>query len=251
MSQLFERPLVFLDFETTGTDVKNDRIVEYCFSKYRSETECETLKGLLNPEMPISPAATAVHGIRDEDVVFAYTFETKASQILSFIEGCDIATYNGSQFDVPLLYNEFARVKVEWDYSDTAFVDVCNIFKINESRTLQYAYRFYTGEELDGAHDAEVDVQATARVFFAQLERYELPREMKDLDIYANYGRVRADLTGCFSINDQGEYVINFGKYKGNRAKDHLSYLSWMLSENFPADAKNICHRILNPQRIF
>lgn len=197
MSQLFERPLVFLDFETTGTDVKKDRIVQYCFIKYFSETQSETLEGLLNPEMPISEAATAVHGIRDEDVVFAFTFKEKASQFLSFLEGCDIGTYNGGVFDIPLLYNEFTRAKVEWDYSQVAFVDVCNIFKINETRTLQYAYKFYTGETMEDAHDATADVKATAKVFFAQLSRYDLPRDMNELDIYANYGRVRADIGGC------------------------------------------------------
>ena len=56
------KSLVFADFETTGPDTEKDRIVEYSFCKLFPDGNREIKTGRLNPEMPISPGATAVHG---------------------------------------------------------------------------------------------------------------------------------------------------------------------------------------------
>ena len=69
-----ERPLVFFDLETTGTDVAKDRIVEMAFVKVMPDGQWHVRpdKGngqgrmLINPEMPIPAESAAVHGITDE-----------------------------------------------------------------------------------------------------------------------------------------------------------------------------------------
>lgn len=71
--------LVF-DCETTGLDPKTDRVVEMAAQLWRHTPRSgkNTLVGewhsLVHPERPIPASATAIHGIRDEDVANAFTF---------------------------------------------------------------------------------------------------------------------------------------------------------------------------------
>lgn len=44
---------------------------------------------------------------------------------------------------------------------------------------------------------------------------------------------------------ENGEYMMNFGKHKGTKAKECKSYLSWMLQQDFMPDTKAIIVKIL------
>ena len=60
-----KRPIVFLDLETTGINIRTDRIVEISVIKYNPDgTEIEKTKRV-NPRIPIPAGASEVHGIRD------------------------------------------------------------------------------------------------------------------------------------------------------------------------------------------
>jgi DNA polymerase-3 subunit epsilon len=245
------RPLVFLDFETTTNVVKDARIVQYNMRKFHPSGDSEAIGNYVNPVVPITEAATNIHGITNEQVAGFPTFTVYGTEVYKFIKGCDLVTYNGNVFDIPVLYNEFCRVGIDWDYSDVHFIDACNIFKINEPRDLAHAYKHYTGRTLIGEHNASKDVDATIDVFVHQMEKYSLPWNMEQLALYSNYGQKRADLTGKFTVDAEGNYIINFGaKCKGQKATDNKTYLAWMLSQDFPEDAKRICRKILNVELV-
>ena len=63
-----DRPLVFFDLETTGLDLKQDRIVELAFIKWTPHGDILERERRFNPGIPIPPESTAVHGITDADV---------------------------------------------------------------------------------------------------------------------------------------------------------------------------------------
>src|SRR5688572_8898211 len=65
---VLDRPLVFLDLETTGLSTSNDRIIELAIIKVTPRGDVLERVRRFNPLMPIAPEATAVHGITDEDV---------------------------------------------------------------------------------------------------------------------------------------------------------------------------------------
>jgi len=242
------RPLIFVDFESTGTDVKTDLIVEYSFCKLLPDGEREIKTGYFNPGRPIPPAATEVHKITDEMVKNAPTFKQKAKGILEFISGCDLAGFNSNRFDFPLLHAEFARAGIVWDHTQHQMIDVGNIFKIKEERTLSAAYNFYCGKSLDGAHSAEVDILATVEVLQGQFEKYDdLPTDMQELEVYSNFGKKRLDLAGAFVYADDGETILfNIGKNKGQKADDY-GFLRWMVfTADFPADTKKIATELMN-----
>lgn len=241
-------PIVFFDLETTGTNINADRIVEICYLKVypNGREEEHTLR--INPGMHIPEAATAVHGIHDEDVAACPTFKDVARQIAADFEGCDIAGFNSNRFDVPLLAEEFIRAGVDIDMGRHRFVDVQVIFHKMEQRTLTAAYKFYCGKNLDDAHSALGDTRATYEVLKAQLDRYpDLKNDVAALADFSSYTR-NVDFAGRIVYDEQGIETFNFGKYRGQHVVDVLrrdpGYYGWMLGSDFTLNTKAVLTRI-------
>jgi DNA polymerase-3 subunit epsilon len=242
------RPLVALDIESTGTDVANDRIVELSLIKIKPDGTRITATQLMNPTIPINPKATEVHGISNENVKDCKTFAEYAPKLIKFMEGCDTLTYNGLHFDLPMLFNEFARCDIYYDYAAVNHIDAGNIFKINEARTLTAAVKFYCDRDHEGAHGAQADTEATIDVLLAQMEKYaEMPKTLAELAKYSNYDKAILDLSGKFTLNDDGVIVLNFGKHKDCPAHEHIDFLEWIVYKaSFPQDTVKIATEIIN-----
>jgi DNA polymerase-3 subunit epsilon len=244
------RPLVFFDLETTGKDTQTARIVQYALVRILPDCTRDNICELVNPGMPIPEESSAVHGITDDTVKDLPTFKEHAQFVLDFITGSDLAGFNLCAYDVPVLYHEFARAGINWDHRAHHVIDAGNLFKIREQRTLSAAVQFYTGEAMHDAHDALADTEATVNVLEGQLDLYDdLPATVEELALITNWGLKRADVTGKFTVNEAGDYVINFGANKGSLAKECRDYLGWMLSKDFSPDALSICREVLNPPK--
>ncbi|MDE6297664.1 MAG: 3'-5' exonuclease [Muribaculaceae bacterium] len=253
MNLKLKRPIIFFDLETTGTNVTNDRIVELSYIKVYPDGREETKSRRINPEMHIPEGATAVHHITDEMVKNEPTFRQVSKALLEIFDGCDIAGYNSNKFDVPLLIEEFARVGLNFDISGRNFIDVQNIFHKMEQRTLVAAYRFYCGKELDGAHSALCDTQATYEVLKSQLDRYDnLENDVEKLAEFSRAGR-GIDLASRFVLDDKDVPVLNFGKHKGKPVKEVFkrepSFYAWMMQGDFSRNTKDVATRFYNEVR--
>lgn len=245
-----KKDIVFFDTETTGVDVVNDRIVELSMIKRFSDGSPSVTKTIVvNPTIPIHPKASEVHGFTNEMVADKPTFKQYANGIYEFIKGCDIGGFNSNMFDIPLLYNELLRCGIDWDYSESRFIDVGNIYKRLFPRTLESAVKNFLGREHDGAHGAEKDTIATIDVFdyFLELGNEELPTDLDELHLYCNYDKPILDVSGKFTLNDDNDIIFNFGAKKGELASENISYVEWMLYKaSFSEDTNKICRKILN-----
>ena len=141
-------PIAFFDLETTGIKVATDRIVEICILKVNPDGSTKIKTKRVNPEMPIPPEVTAIHGIRDEDVKDAPKFPEIAHELMQFLDNCDLAGYNSNHFDIPLMVEEFLRADIDFDLKGRRFVDVQNIFHRMEPRNLNAAFKDEPIEEL-------------------------------------------------------------------------------------------------------
>ncbi|MFZ0282174.1 MAG: 3'-5' exonuclease, partial [Bacteroidales bacterium] len=166
------RPIAFFDLETTGLNVSTDRIVEISVLKINPDGKEDWMSTRINPEMPIPPKATAIHGISDSDVTGAPVFKEIAKNLTMFLEGCDLAGYNAIKFDLPVLAEEFLRAEIDFNFRKRKYVDVQVIYHKKEQRTLSAAYQFYCRKELTDAHSSMADTTATFEVLKAQLDRY-------------------------------------------------------------------------------
>ena len=243
-----DRPLAVLDLETTGTQVHKDRIIEFAVVKVHPDGRQETRTRRVDPGIPIPPEATAVHGIRNEDLVGAPSFGQIAADLAEFLAGCDLAGFGLLAFDLPLLRNEFERAGVEFLVSGRRLVDAKTIFHQQEPRDLSAAHRFYCGAGFVGAHSATADAQAAYRVLLGQLRRYDdLPHSMDGLHRACNpVDGVDIDRRLVW----QGrEAIFAFGRHRGEllravRIADP-EYLEWIMEGDFSADLKRIAAEAL------
>jgi len=233
-----EKPLAFFDLETTGVRIGHDRIIQIGIVRLLPSGERERYQSLVNPEMHIPAEATAVHGITDADVADAPLLVDLAPTLLEELKGCDLSGFNLLRFDIPFLAEELHRVGVEWDSSKLRVVDVQRIYHKMEPRNLGAALKYYCGREHEGAHDALADVEATADVLMAQLERY--PEALE--------GTI--DFLGTMSVDDKGNICLSFGKYKGwsleNIGRNDPGYLQWLMTKaELPGSTLSIMRNVL------
>jgi DNA polymerase-3 subunit epsilon len=239
-----KNPIIFFDLETTGINIASDRIVEISYLKVDLNGNESTKTLRLNPEMPIPEKVFAIHGISNEDVKDAPTFNEVAKSIARDFEGCDLGGYNSVRFDIPLLAEEFLRSGVDIDMKRRKFVDVQVIFMKMEPRTLSAAYKFFANKELENAHSAEADTRATYEVLQAQLDRYSnLENDIGKLAEFSAHNR-NVDFAGRIVYNEDDVEVFNFGKYKGTPVSEVLDrdpgYYGWMMKGDFPLYTKKV-----------
>ncbi|MGE5278772.1 MAG: exonuclease domain-containing protein [Acidobacteriota bacterium] len=247
-----DRPVVFFDTETTGVNPRADRIVEIACVKISPDGRREDWVRRVNPGVPIPPASTAIHGIRDEDVKGLPTFREVARELADFLDGCDLAGYNISGFDLPALRIEFLRAGVAFDMAGRRLLDAQRIFFVREPRHLSAAARFYCRAEHDGAHGALADAEMTLRVLEGQLARYpDIPRSVSQLhELFCAGLDQDLDPEGRFRLV-HGEPTVNFGKNRGRSlremSREEPGFLRWILKGDFSEPVKEIARRYLPP----
>ena len=256
------RPLLFFDIESTGLNIPADSIIELSFVKVFPGGEERIKTWRIKPwdyehqcQRPINPEASKVNGITDDMLTGCPTFYDVAEEVAEWLRDSDLAGFNSAKFDLPMLAEEFERVKLAGkdlhvDLHSPLMVDVQNIFHTMEPRNLRAAYRFYCGgEDFENAHSAEADTLATYEVLKAQLDRYKEPDKYReqvlknDVNALAAFvGRKYVDFSGHLIQDDKGEIIINFGKHKGKTARQvwetEPSYFAWIQQGTFTLDTK-------------
>lgn len=251
MKLKLQRPAVVFDLEATGVSITTDRIVEISVIKILTDGSEEVKTRRVNPGIPIPAEATAVHGITDEDVKDCPTFAQIAKSLYDWIEGCDLIGFNSNRFDIPMLAEEFLRAGIDPKFHECNMVDVQVLYHKMEPRNLSAGYKFYTGKDLDNAHSAEADTRATYEILQAQLDRYpeELENSIESLAELSSY-RKQVDYAGTLVYNDEGEVVLNIGKYRGQLLRDVLKrdsgYYAWVMKSDFSLDTKHCFTRVMN-----
>jgi DNA polymerase-3 subunit epsilon len=187
-------PIALLDVETTGRDASVDRVVEIGIAVGRHGGVIARYNWLINPGRPIPAEASAVHGIKDEDVKDAPRFEQVAHEVAAALSGCVPAAYNAA-FDRAFMMNEFARTGMRGAdgtssgttpalvppalRKDVEWVDPLvwarEIQRDERSRALgDVAARL--GVKLENAHRASDDAEAAVLVLYSLGADARMPR---------------------------------------------------------------------------
>ena len=242
------KPIVFFDLETTGINIAIDKVVEISILKVFPNGNKESKTWLVNPEIAIPQESSDIHGITNEKVVTEPTFKELAPKINEMIADSDLAGFNSNRFDIPLLAEELMRAGIDFDMKNRKAIDVQVIFHKKEQRTLGAGYQFYCGKELEGAHGAEADTNATYEILLAQLDKYEdIGNTVDALSEFSTHGK-RADFAGFILMNDKDQEIFSFGKYKGRTVeevlKENPGYNNWIQNADFPLYTKKVLKEI-------
>ena len=160
--RLLDTPIVVLDFETTGLDTRNDRIIEIGAVRLSSGQVTDSLSVLVNPEQILKPKITEITGITDQMLRDQPPITQALPQLIEFIGDCPIAAHN-ADFDYNILQSELHRQGLTREYT---VID-----------TLTFARKLYPdmkthklgvvckrlGVSLKNAHRAVHDAEATAK----------------------------------------------------------------------------------------
>lgn len=238
-----DKPLTIFDIESTGVNIQADRIVQLAIKYYEPGREPLSYKFTIDPERPISPEATEVHGITDEDVKGKPLFNSIAPDIFPMFQGSIVAGYNLKRFDVPMIANEFYRAGFIWKPNVEQILDAIDIVRYFNPNTLEAAYKRYTGKDIEDAHDAMSDTQATDELLHVMIEQHfglvtlkEIREAIEDFTI---------DVEGKFYRDEDGDICFTFGKHKGEKCKDNPGFCKWMQTKDFSQNSKRIAMQFI------
>lgn len=108
-------PATVLDLETTGLDVRHDRVVQVAAIALLGPhiLDAPRIDQLIDPQMPIPAAATGIHGIRDQDVAGAPHIAGILPALRKALAGRVVIGHHIA-FDLAVLRHEAARAGVAW-----------------------------------------------------------------------------------------------------------------------------------------
>jgi len=109
--QIDEAEFSVLDFETTGTSARHNRVIEVGVVRVKNLKITDTYQTLINPGTLIPPFITSLTDIGNDDVINAPYFDEIANELLEFFDDSIIAAHN-LPFDISFLKHELARAEL-------------------------------------------------------------------------------------------------------------------------------------------
>jgi len=103
-----------LDFETTGFDAKNNKIIQLAAVKYRNFAKVEEFCTYVNPQESIPANITKITGITNDDVKNAPTMSEAFPQLTKFLKGEVIIAHNAS-FDMKFLLTNQHKLNIPYE----------------------------------------------------------------------------------------------------------------------------------------
>lgn len=216
--------LLFLDTETTGNDLKKDRLCQICY-----HDGVETVVEFFKPPVPIGIKSSSITHITNKMVADkpAFIGSPTFARLEELLKTHALVAHN-APFDIAMLQAEgleiprfICTLRVARALDETNFFDEYNL------QFLRYAMEL---EVPGNAHDAEGDVNVL-RAVFARMHQ-KLAKELSNEE--KAYERMIE-----LSMNPSLFKKFTFGKYKGEPlekvAKQDRGYLEWMLNEKLKA----------------
>ena len=214
--------LIFLDTETTGNDVKKDRLCQICYLSSNSKKVCVEF---FKPPVPVSVKAMSITHITNKMLQDKATFiGSEMSAELQKKLKTGILVAHNAKFDKAILEAEGISVP--------RFICTLRIARFLDPKNLIPEYnlqflRYFLELEVEGkAHDAEGDVNVLKAVFdrlFAKIKKDENLSDDKVIEKMVEISKNPSLFT-----------KFSFGKYKDRNIEEILRsdrrYLEWLLN---------------------
>ncbi len=175
-------PIVVLDFETTGLDVKKDRIIQIGAVTMQGDNILESprIDRLVNPGVPIPPESTRIHGLSDTDVAEAGNFVDSFDELRELLSQRVVVGHHVA-FDLAVLRHETVRHNMEWQ--EPLSLDVALLTGALEPRLVNLDLDTIAGSlgiDVQHRHSALGDSLITAKIL-TRLIPILLERDVRNL----------------------------------------------------------------------
>ncbi len=170
LAQLGLKSFIAFDFETTGLDAENDRVIEIAAIRFVDGQAADKFVTLVNPGRAISPEIADITGINDEMVKDSPTEEKIVDEFIDFLGNEPLVAHN-IPFDIAFLRalrNRFGKEQVDHDLYDTLQLSRVFLY-FRPAHNLGSAAEFF-GYDAEGSHRAEQDTINCGNVFLHLIE---------------------------------------------------------------------------------
>ncbi len=162
-----------LDLETTGFNPREDRVVQFALVGSDSDGSHLNLNSLVDPGCRIPSESSKVHGIFNDDVRGAGSFEEHVDSMSNLMDGAVIVGHNVLAFDWRFVEMECIRIGREAPVP-LAIVDtlvLARSFDVPGRHNLgMLCKRFGIG--LERSHSADADAGATLLLLWKFMREY-------------------------------------------------------------------------------
>lgn len=221
MANIDKEIFVCLDCETTGLDVKHDRIIEIAVARFTVNEVLGEYESLVDPVCVIPESSIAIHHITQEMVANKPLIKEVLPQILALIDN-HIIIGHGIEFDIQIVANAAEREGVPCKIQQNRSLDTLRMARqygespVNSLEQLRKHFNI----EAEGAHRAMSDVIVNMAVFKQLVKDYKTTEQ------------IFATLSKPILFKH-----MPLGKHKGRLFKDlPLQYLLWAARQEFDMD---------------
>ena len=233
----FDRPICFLDLDTTGLDFKKDEIIQISINKVNPDKTTEKYTQRFKPTVDIQQEAFEKHGISKTELENEPNFKEKTTDIVEFLGDNHIAGFSINYFHLPFLITKLYECGIMFNYKKNRrrIIDVKGLYqKAFNPNSIDFAYKYLMGSEPNKAIDSNVK---SVEILERLLPSFDDISDINDIDNLNN----NFDLSGKIIIENDN-VVFNFGKHKGKKVLYVLdidrSYVDWVMQSDIPIDTK-------------
>jgi DNA polymerase III epsilon subunit family exonuclease len=207
------------DTETTGTDPRSSRIIEFGLVIFENGEVVERFQTLIHPECALPAEITRITGIKDEDLVGKPVFAELADELERRLVAQPLLAYN-ADFDRGMVEGEFRRLgrSIALPVFLDPFPFCHEAFKVaKKTKTAKLVdIAAFLGISLESAHRADHDAEAAGRVMLALPGHIALPASFQDLlAVQAEEARRVAERFARFRRGKESDNNTGFGQKAG------------------------------------
>ncbi len=144
---MLQKPLVFVDIETTGSTLGRDRIIELALIRVENQVVVEEFQSFVDPEISIDRFISNLTGITNADVKSAPLFPLVFKQCAHLFKDAIFVAHNAS-FDYNFIKSELAQIGYEF-----ALPRLCTV---RLSRKLYPQYKSHSLDSIIKRHSIQV-----------------------------------------------------------------------------------------------
>jgi DNA polymerase-3 subunit epsilon len=216
-----KQPFACVDLELTGLSVETDRIIEVAVVKFTFEENLESYETLIDPEISIPEASTAIHHITNEMVQGKPKIAEVLTKVLSLLKN-EVIIGHGVGFDLAVLEKEALRSGILVSFPKDRIVDTLRLARLygqSPTNSLEMLRHHFNIQE-EGAHRAMSDVIVNIQVFKHLAKQFRSLNELLE--------RLKHPIL---------MKAMPLGKHKGRAfAELPLDYLRWAVRQEFDQD---------------
>lgn len=225
-----EAEFAVLDFETTGTSARHNRVIEVGIVRVKNLKIEDSFRTFINPGNRIPPFITSLTGITDDDVHDAPFFDEAASEILEFIGDSVIVAHN-LPFDLSFLESELKRAELlpPGNHTLCTLKLARKMYPELKSKSLGKLVSHFRIQHKN-VHRALGDSTVTAKLLIKMLKQLEEDHNITQLEDLLNYQSAAVIKSGYRMIKkklalDFASLPSSPGVYIFKNSKDALIYI--------------------------